>query len=149
MTSDYNLYDNEYMQWALLNELSLHFVNSHFIHPDDLLDPDRGAERGWEELRNQFDRFLSWLKVAAPELRNMVGSEGAMAVQRYSRVALKYNENGGELDIALGNFYDEAWLMLRSIRKPHTIEGGTITPVTSNLYLIRATDSNIIVTFEE
>lgn len=147
--SEYNVFDNEYMQWALLNELSLHYVNSHFIHPDDLLDPERGAERGWEELKSKFDRFLGWLRDSAPGLRNMVGSESAMAVQRFSRVAMEFNDNGGELDIALGNFYDEAWLMLRSTTPPRTIEGGAITPVTSNLYLIHATASEIKVTFEE
>ena len=34
---------DNYMKMAALSELNMHFVNSHFIHPDDLLDEDRGA----------------------------------------------------------------------------------------------------------
>lgn len=32
-----------YMRTAALSELNLHFVSTHFMHPDDLLDVDRGA----------------------------------------------------------------------------------------------------------
>ena len=34
---------DDYMQMAALSELNMHFVNTHFMHPDDLLDEDRGA----------------------------------------------------------------------------------------------------------
>ncbi|MBE0671827.1 MAG: DUF2194 domain-containing protein [Anaerolineales bacterium] len=149
VVSGYNMYDDEYMQWAAINELNLHYVNSHFLHPDDLLDPDRGAEKGWADLRDQYDRFLQWLKDSAPGLRNMTGREGAMAVQRFARLAMETRDNNGALEITLGNFYDEAWLMLRSDKKPLSVDGGAATQVSSNLYLIQALDSKITVTFEE
>ena len=38
---------DDYMQMAAVSELNMHFVNSHFMHPDDLLDEDRGAKLGW------------------------------------------------------------------------------------------------------
>ncbi len=38
---------DDYMQMAALSELNMHFVNTHFMHPDDLLDEDRGAALGW------------------------------------------------------------------------------------------------------
>lgn len=37
-----------YMRLAAMNELNMHYVSTHFMHPDDLLDVDRGAEEGWE-----------------------------------------------------------------------------------------------------
>ncbi len=40
---------DDYMQMAAVSELNMHFVNSHFMHPDDLLDEDRGAKLGWEK----------------------------------------------------------------------------------------------------
>lgn len=147
--SGYDIFDDDFMLWTTINELSLHYVNTHFDHPDDVLDPERGADKGWEVLKAQFDKFLQWLQTAAPGLRNMTGSEGAMAVQRFARLAVESKVNNNTLEISLGNFYDEAWLMLRSTKKPLTVEGGTITQVTSNLYLIQATASKVVVTFEE
>jgi hypothetical protein len=140
---------NEYQYWAAANELSLHYVNSHFNHPDDVLDLERGAQNGWVYLRDKYAAFINWTEDSAPGLRNMTGIEGAMAVQRFARLAMDTQYKNGVLEISLGNFYDEAWLMLRSARKPVTIDGGSITPVTSDLYLVKATKSKITVTFGE
>lgn len=40
--------DDSYMRLAAVSELNMHYVSTHFMHPDDLLDPDRGAKEGWE-----------------------------------------------------------------------------------------------------
>ena len=57
---------DDYMQMAALSELNMHFVNSHFMHPDDLLDEDRGAALGWEKLRARLDEYMTWLDTSAP-----------------------------------------------------------------------------------
>ena len=44
---------DDYMKMSALSELNMHFVSNHFIHPDDLLDEDRGAELGWEKMSRQ------------------------------------------------------------------------------------------------
>jgi hypothetical protein len=62
---------------------------------------------------------------------------------------MKTNHSDGILEIELGNFYDEAWLMLRADSEPTSIEGGTFTPVTSHLYLIQATESKVVVHVEK
>ena len=52
---------DDYMKLAALSELNLHYINSHFTHPDDSLDPERGAELGWETLKTLFIEYLDWL----------------------------------------------------------------------------------------
>ena len=64
------------MRWVAINELRLHYVNSHFVHPDDVLDKERGAEKGWVYLRDQFEEYLMWIHLAAPGIRNLTASEG-------------------------------------------------------------------------
>jgi hypothetical protein len=147
--SGYALTDDEYSLWAAINELSLHYVSSHFVHPDDMLDIDRHADKGWDNLRDQYDSFLQWLEDAAPGLRNTTGSEGAMAVQRYYRLAVHTEEKENSLEISLGNFYDEAWLILRSTRTPFDVEGGVLTQISSDRYLLQALESKVIISFEE
>lgn len=147
--SGYDIPDDEYMQWAAINALSLYYVNTHFTHPDDLLDPDRGADKGWPTLRDEYVSYLQWLQDSTPGLREMTGSEGAMAVQRFSRLAVNMQNSNGKLEISLGNFYDEAWLMLHSTKKPLSIDGGTITQVSSEFYLVQASVSKVVITFQE
>jgi len=142
-------YDPDDVQrFAAINELGLHYVNSHFVHPDDILDPLRGGTKGWAYLRDQFDAYVKHLSDSAPGLRNMTAQEAAIAVQRFARLAVKTETINGAYEIDLGNFYDEAWLMMRSTKKPGLIEGGTITPVTSNLYLIKAIKPKVIIKFD-
>jgi len=137
------------MYWLDMNELWLHYVQSHFFHPDDLLDPDRGALLGWASLRNSFEEYVKWVSDTAPGLRNLTAREGAAAVQRFARLAVQTtNNNNGTYEIDLGNFKDEAWLMMHTLKKPVSIEGGTFSPVTSEMYLIKALKPKVIIKFE-
>ena len=54
-----------YMETAALSELNFHFVNSHFLHPDDVLDEDRGAKQGWAKLCSRLEEYMDWLYTSA------------------------------------------------------------------------------------
>jgi hypothetical protein len=138
-----------YMRWASITELSLHYVNSYYISPSEILADARGPQTGWEYLYKQFEKYTKWMSENAPGLRNLTALEGGMAVQRFARLAVKMETTGNQVDISLGNFYDEAWLMMRSSKKPVSIEGGNMTPVTSSLYLIQALKDHVVITIAE
>ena len=140
---------SEYMQWAALNELGLHYVNSHFVHPDDVFDVDNGAMTPWEELRSSFEAYVSWLNTAAPGLRNMTAQEGGAAVQRFDRLLVNSTFDGKNYQMELENFYDEAWFILRSSTPPLNVDGGSFTQIATNLYLIEALQPTITVQIME
>ena len=130
----------DYMRTAALSELYLHCVNTHFQHPDDVLDVDRGANLGWKELYSRFEDYVDWLYHALPEIRSLTGSELAGAVQRYDHIEIKRKETKDGLQVELGGFYDEAWFYLKSNDgKPRIIQGGTMTKVADDMYLVHAT----------
>ncbi len=139
----YALYEN--IQLAIMNELTLHYVNSHYIHPYNILDEKIDGGRTWAEIRSGFDQQLTWLDESAPGLRNMTAKEAAAAAQRYERLKVNAKLVDQRYIISLGGFYDQAFLMLRTSRPPLHIDGGKITPVTSSLYLIEADQPNIII----
>lgn len=141
--------ETNYMQWASINELALHYINSHYISPTDVLMDAKGPQKGWTYLHDRFEEHVKWLSENAPGLRNLTALEGAMAVQRFARLAVRTSNTENKTDIYLGNFYDEAWLMMRSTKKPLSIEGGKITQVTSDLYLIQALKDHVVVKFSE
>ncbi|MEI2660149.1 MAG: DUF2194 domain-containing protein [Bifidobacterium adolescentis] len=45
------------MRLAAESELNMHFVSTHFMHPDDMLDPDRGAKEGWAVYRKGLEQL--------------------------------------------------------------------------------------------
>ena len=137
---------DDYMQMAALSELNMHFVNSHFMHPDDLLDEDRGAALGWEKLKKRLDEYMTWLNESAEELRNLTGSELAGAVQRYGALTVDKEITEKEIRLHLGHLYDEAYLMVRiNEGKPGEVTGGELVNITGNLYLLRAEERDVVI----
>lgn len=145
ITSGYVL--DDYMRTAALSELYLHCVQTHFQHPDDVLDADRGANLGWEELYHRFEDYVEWLYRALPQIRSLTGSELAGAVQRYDHVELQRRETEHGIKVRIGGFADEAWFYLKdNSGKASDITGGTMTKVGDDLYLIHATSPEIAIT---
>lgn len=140
--SGYLLEEDSYI--AALSELNFHYVNSHFQHPDDVLDEERGAKEGWKKLFSNLSEYMAWLYDAAGPIRNLTGTEFAAAVQIYDNLQVKRTETATGLGLRLEGFKDEAWLMLRiNTGTPEEIQGGTLEKLQGNLYLLKAEDPDI------
>lgn len=142
--------DDSYMRLAAVSELNMHYVSTHFMHPDDLLDPDRGAKEGWEVYKGGLTDYLDWLSKSAPDLRRQTGSECSGAIQRFSSVTVSVDTSADAWTLSLGNFHDEAWLMFRANNgEPGAVTGGEITHLTGDLYLVKATDKIVTIARKE
>lgn len=142
--------DDSYMRLAAVSELNMHYVSTHFMHPDDLLDPDRGAKEGWEVYNGGLTDYLDWLSKSAPDLRRQTGSECSGAIQRFSSVTVSVDTSADAWTLSLGNFHDEAWLMFRANNgEPGAVTGGEITHLTGDLYLVKATDKTVTIARKE
>lgn len=142
--------DDSYMRLAAVSELNMHYVSTHFMHPDDLLDPDRGAKEGWEVYKGGLTDYLDWLSKSAPDLRCQTGSECSGAIQRFSSVTVSVDTSADAWTLSLGNFHDEAWLMFRANNvEPGAVTGGEITHLTGDLYLVKATDKTVTIARKE
>lgn len=130
---------DDYMQLTAMAELNFHFVNSHFQHPDDVLDEDRGAFQGWNKLYSRISEYTDWLYETAPDIRNLTGIEMAGAVQRYDYLSVSRTKSEDHLTLKLYGFADEAWLMVRINEGiPGAVTGGTMTKLLDGLYLLKA-----------
>ncbi len=136
----------DYAQLLAMAELNFHFVNSHFQHPDDVLDVERGGDLGWEEMFRRLSDYTEWLYTAAPSIRNLTGIEMAAAVQQYDRLEVKRTLTDSSLDLELGGFGTTAWLMLRiNEGTPGTVTGGQLTRLTESLYLLQADEAHVVI----
>ena len=136
--------DDTYMRLAAMSELNMHYVSTHFMHPDDLLDVDRGAEAGWEVYKGGFEDYLKWLSAAAPGLRKQTGTECSAAIQRYAQLTVSVQSTPKEWVVSLGNFVDEGWLFFRANEgAPDRVTGGELTRLTGDLYLLKANADTI------
>lgn len=134
-----------YMKTAALSELNFHFVSSHFLHPDDVLDEERGARQGWEALFTNLSDYMTWLYGSAPQIRTLTGTEMAAAVQKYFYLDISTKAEAEKVEIHLSNFQDEAWLLARIKNGTvSSVKGGEAVLVADHLYLIQAFAENVI-----
>lgn len=139
-----SMVNNAYMRLAAVSELNMHYVSTHFMHPDDLLDEDRGAKEGWETYRKGLEDYLDWLEQSAPSIRMQTGTECAAAVQRFSGLTVSMATSDDSWDLHLGNLIDQGWLMFRANSgTPGRVRGGSLTKLTGNLYLLKATSATV------
>lgn len=134
----------DYQKVAALAELNYHYVQSHFMHPDDLLDEDRGAVIGFPTLSQHFEEYLEWVYTSAPGIRNVTGSEMGTAVLQYDKLSVDRERDGNVLTVKIGGFSGNAEFLLRvnegSVEK---IEGGSFEWVTGDIYAVHAANDEI------
>lgn len=135
---------DSYMRLAAMSELNMHYVSTHFMHPDDLLDVDRGAAEGWEVYKSGLVDYLDWLEDSAPDIRRLTGTECAASIQRFAQLTVTMDTSDTEWTLHLGNFVDEAWLFFRANEgTPGRVTGGELTHLTGDLYLLKANAATV------
>ncbi len=139
---------DDFMNFVSAQELVLHGAYSHFIHPDDILDAERGGKLGWAVMFDLFKTRMEKIIKTYPQLRFLTASEGAGAVQRYARLNIRREADDGGLTLTLTPFYDEAWLALRARAVPASVTGGELYPIATGFYWIRAEEPVVRVTWE-
>lgn len=137
---------SEYQTLNAFSELTFHYVQSHFLHPDDVLDVDRGAEAGWTKMYENFKAYVDYIYTAAPGIRNLSGSGFGEAVREFDKISVQRELKDGALHLTLGGFYQEAYFMVRMNEgEPNMVTGGTLEHLTGDLYLLHATSDSITI----
>ena len=72
---------DDYEQLSALSALGLYGTFSHFIHPDDVFDPDRSGGRSWEELYRSYCSWMRDIHTTYPWLRPLSATEAGDALR--------------------------------------------------------------------
>lgn len=93
-----------------------------------------------------FGDEIAWVDKMAPNIRDLTGSEMAGAIQRYGILSVQQQKTDTGLELNLGNFHDNAYVMLRlNEGKPGKVTGGKLEHLTGNLYLLHATSAKVAI----
>lgn len=143
-------YFSDEMKLIALSELNFHYVNTHSISPNDVLNPDAYADQGWPAMLERLKDYEKWLASAAPDMRQANGSETAAAVQRFYYLGVDSELSEEGLTLTLSNFQDEAWLLLRldgwePAAGEGGVQGGALTHLQGDLYLLEAEEAQVTI----
>lgn len=135
---------SQYETLAWQSALTLHGIFSHFIHPDDILDPERSYGSNWETLIDGFETLLSDVNDCAVGLRNLTASQAADAVYVYEEMTPYLTYYNDKIIGTIDNFHGEGYFYLRTDAKPVSAdENCTISCLDADgeghYYLVHAT----------
>ncbi len=71
---------NDDTKLNIASAMSMYGVVSHFIHPDDVMDPERNNGYSWEEMRVEFADMIGFIGVRYPFLEYETATETAEKV---------------------------------------------------------------------
>lgn len=142
---------DDHMYLIAFSELNFHYVQSHFIHPDDVLDEDRGASLGWSTMKSNLEEYLQFIYGSAPDIRNVTGSGMADAVEDYVLITLDRKETKEGISFDIGGFRGSASFLVR-VRDGYrigSVNGGSFRNAAENLYLLEADSSHVDIVLEQ
>ena len=126
--------------FTAVNGVGLYGVFSHFIHPDDIFDEERGKNQTWEKLYEGYCDMMDWLHATFTFLRPLTAAEAADALKVADQVEPHLEIAEEEIVGSLENFYGEAFFYLKTDKKPVAADDSCsieqIDPEKGSLYYI-------------
>ena len=122
--------DRSFDRFSIMNGLGLYGVFSHFIHPDDIFDEDRGAGLTWQELYKSYSDTLNMVHEQYQGLRPLTASQAADALKVAEELELSLTVEGERVTGKANGFYGEAYCSFKTERTPFADNDScVITPV--------------------
>ena len=137
---------DDYQMLVALSELNYQYVQSHFTHPDDTLDEDRGAALGWEYMSGCLEDYIEWVYESAPSICNVTGSGMGRAVEKYDKLTVQREYTDEGIRLRLGGFSGEACFLVRiSDGVIEGTSGCSYEHISGSMYLLTADSDEIMI----
>jgi len=141
------LYD-DVMMLNIYNGIALYGIVHHFIHPDDILDKQRGEGKSWKELKKEFSLYFENVNDKFGFLRAQTAYDGYREVLKLDKLKVHVFKKEKSIDVYFENFPGKTYYYLR-LRNNEVKEviGGEIQIISydenSVLYLLEANQNKI------
>ena len=113
---------NEFDRFAAVSAMGMYGVFSHFIHPDDIFDEDRGAGQNWETLYNGYCEMMEGIHSKYSFLRSLSASEASYALRVYDELIPHLEIGEEEIRGSIENFQGEAFFYLKTEKDPQMVD---------------------------
>lgn len=131
----------EQMKWGILMGVNTYGYFSHFMHPDDILDPRRSHNKSWEQLSKEYSQMQRDVSNHYPWLEAETASEGANGLIKYLEADLTYEKSEEEIIISNNNFQGELSFFLRTDKQIKGSVNCDVSEIDDGFYLITTKDA--------
>lgn len=122
---------------------------SMMIPMDDILHPNGEQTQDWNRLSEQIETVLGTEEELYPWIDRVTVSEAIQRIQilKIMQLNVQYSEDG--IQVKIKNFAQRAWFYLFTSKEIKDIQGGEITQISDDMYLIKATGDSIKIEYRK
>ncbi|MDX8334950.1 DUF2194 domain-containing protein [Candidatus Cetobacterium colombiensis] len=145
---------NDIVIWQILNGIAAYGYLSHFIHPDDIMDKERGEGKSWEELKTEFEKIFDTINKDYSVLEPHIQSKMTYNYSVIEKMNVSYEKKDDIVYVNIGNYSGEFEAHFRA-KKKKIIEviGGEFKLISNtpedSLYLITAKNPELKIVMED
>ena len=110
--------EDTYDEFAAMNACALYGAFSHFVHPDDILDEERGGGQGWEDLFQAYCDKLGLVNRYFEGLRPLTAVEAGQALRVADALDVSLTVEGDTAAGRCNGFTGSAYCYLRTDKDP-------------------------------
>lgn len=110
--------EDTYDEFAAMNACALYGAFSHFVHPDDILDEERGGGQGWEDLFQAYCDKLGLVNRYFEGLRPLTAVEAGQALRVADALDVSLTVEGDTATGRCNGFTGSAYCYLRTDKDP-------------------------------
>jgi hypothetical protein len=131
-------FDVPYNVWFEANTMTSVGLFSHFLHPDDLTDIERGQQKSWKDLYKEFEHMLSRLDTTYPWLRSITSNEAGIGIADVllSKMSVKHDAN--QMQVSTTADSSEQFFIFRTDKKIGKLVNCNVRKVDDGIYLVTA-----------
>lgn len=144
----------ETIMWQIYNGIAGYGYFSHFIHPDDIMDKERGQGKTWGYLSQSFEEIFHRMNTDYPVLKPVIQSDMTRDFMEIENLKIAYEMKENKVYVNIENFRGEFDSHFRvSGKKIRKIKGGKYILIEKtkeySLYIITAEEPELEITLED
>ena len=127
--------------WIIYNGINLYGLFAHFIHPDDVLDPDRNNGKSWTRLSKEFNLMIEEVNQSYGWLRSFTISSASQELVKYLECIPQVEYKNNIITIYTENFRPDIYCIIRTKSKITESEKCDYLKISDDAYLLALKDA--------
>ena len=127
--------------WSIYNGVNLYGLFAHFIHPDDVLNPERNSGKSWGQLSKEFTSMIGEVNQSYGWLRSFTISSASQELVKYLECKPQIEYKNDTITIYTENFRPDIYCIMRTKSKIIESDKCDYLKIADDAYLLTLKDA--------
>lgn len=126
----------EEVMWQIYNGINAYGLFAHFVHPDDVLDPERNSGKSWTMLSKEFVSMVGEVDSSYGWLRGFTISSASQELVKYIECKPQVEYKDNTITIYTQNFRPDVYCIMRTGSRIIKSQNCDFLKISDNAYLL-------------